>query len=262
MDIWEGLDKESFIRGLSSIAWIEKPLHPDFESKPHASNNSSHTLNIPFSVHNGHGKADNSFNQSSGSAENTSRGPIKRRDHLLEETSAEIFISFHSGRGDISQSTFCTEPDAVSKQEKNWAIVQGHANPKSLYLLDTQPVDRYRTFSDHDHIDHGISPNTAPPLRELQADTFCGWCGSFQISYKPSQGVVSCDICFTPYQLNNPTLPGWDPGQYRSTDQSFNPASGVDTSQGDSTNYAPWPDVTTSSSYGNDIDDFSWFMAS
>ena len=162
----------------------------------------------------------------------------------------------------ISQPKLYTKADLVSGQENKWPIVQRHANTKSPYLPDTQPEDGYWTFDHHNRISPAISPNTVPSLPKLQPDAFCGWCGSFQISYKPSQGVVSCDICFTPYQPNDSTLPAWDYGQYRSRKQSFDLASGLDTSQSELVNHASWPDVTASDSYGGDIDDFSWFMAS
>ena len=150
MDLWDGLDKEKFISGVTSIAEIFTPLHSDPTAKAYGSDNFGYTSYDRFLSYHGHGKAGNYFNQVS--------------------TVAELCLTL--------------------------------------------------------------------------------------------QGVVSCKTCFTPYQPNNYTLPAWDSGQYRSTDQSFDPASGLDTSQGDLVNYASWPDVTTSSGYGNDIDDFSWFMAS
>ena len=154
------------------------------------------------------------------------------------------------------------EAGNVSELEAGWGTVQRHATAIYPYLPDTQPEDRYRTFSDHDQIGHATTPNTAPSIHELQLHTVCGLCGSMQTSYKSTQGVFSCDICSTPYHPNDFTTAGWDLGGCQSTDQFFNPAIGLDTSQCELVNYPSWPDATASNSYGGDIDDFSWFMAS
>ena len=182
--------------------------------------------------------------------------------YSLGETSIGISTALHPRRGDTSQTTLYTEANTVSEQGNDRVIVQRNEVAKSAYLPDQPPEDRNWKISDISEIDSTISTTTADPLPEQQPDAVCGWCGSFQISYKPSQGVVSCDDCFTIYQAKDSGAPGWDFGHHQSTDQSSNPANGLDCSQGDLVDYASWPDVTASSGYGNDVDDFSWFMAS
>lgn len=256
VDIWNGLDKEKVIRSFTSNLETSTPLDFEPESKPYGSNFASHTMHDRFSSLNGHGKAGNSFNRGSMVPENTSRAATEHCNQPLEETSVIVPPAGDQRKGELNRTKLCAEADTVSEQEVDWGIVQRHLTAKF------QPEDRYWILTDYSHTGRTISTIAAAPLAEQQPDAACGWCGSFQISYKPSQGVVSCDICSTPYQQNTPTPSGWDPGQYRSTDRSLIPASGLDTSQGDSTNAASWPDVTRWSSYGNDIDDFSWFMAS
>ena len=260
MGIGEGMNKEDIIRDCISRVGKSTPLHPESESKPFADNDSYHTMDNHFSDHNYHGSIDNSINRNPMIADNTSSGPTKRPDQTLEETLAGAPIAFDPWNGDISQSTLYTEADTVAEQENNWGIVQAIA--KSPYLPNTQPEDRYWVYNNRNQIGPTISTGTAALLPEQQPDAVCGWCGSFQTSYKPSQGVVLCDICSSQYELNDFTASGWGLGECRSTDQSFNPASGLNTSQSELVNYASWPDVTTSGSYGGDIDDFSWFMAS
>ncbi len=209
-----------------------------------------------------HGKADDSFDQRLMITVNTLHGLTKHCDQPLEETLAVIPPALNQRKRNISQPTLYTEADTVSEPKNDWGIVQSHANARFPYSPDSRPEDRYWTFSDHNQIDPAISTTSAASLPALQSDTVCSWCGCLQISYKPSQGIVSCDTCFTPYQPDDFTASGRDLGEYQSTDQSFNPASGLDTSPGDLVDYASRPDIPLSSSYGNDLDDFSWFMAS
>ena len=165
-------------------------------------------------------------------------------------------------KGNTSQMTPYTKISTVSRKGNAGVIIRRHATAESLYQPNTQPEDTYWTSNIGNEIGPANSVTTAASLPELQTDTVCGWCGSVQTSYKPVQGVVLCDICLPQYQHNDLTASGWDIAQPQSTDQSFNPASGLDSFLGDSTNVALWPDATASSSHGNDIDDFSWFMAS
>ena len=72
MDVWTGLDKDKNVRCLSSNVICLTPLHLATERKPCGSNSSGHTMDDRFRGHNGHGKAGNSFDQSSMDAENTS----------------------------------------------------------------------------------------------------------------------------------------------------------------------------------------------
>ena len=256
MDFWKDPDKEKIIRCFTSLVWAK------IDSKPRGSNSSNQTMHKYSSGRSDHGKADTSFEQRSMTTANTSSGPTERRDHRLEGTATAIPIASQPWKGDISRPALYIEDNTVSEQDNNWGIVQGHANGKSPYFPDPSPDDR-RPISDQYQIDPTKSIDTTVSLPLLQPDTVCGLCGSLQASYKPSPGVVLCDICSSQYQLNDLTALGLGLGEYRSTDQSFHPASELDTShQGDSTNHASWPDVTTSSGYGNDIDDFSWFMAS
>ncbi len=210
----------------------------------------------------GHGKADDSVNQQSMTAENTSRSPSKRHDQPLEETSQAVPPALDQREGDISQSTLYTEVNTMSEPKKDWGIVQRHTTAKSPYVAEPRPEDRYWTLSDHNELEPALITTTAASLSELQPDAVCSWCGCLWISYKPSQGVVSCDRCFTPHQPYSSTASGWDIGEYQNTDQSFNSASGPKNPQGDLVNYASRPEVTTSGSHGNDLDDFLWFMAS
>ncbi|KAK0508393.1 hypothetical protein JMJ35_009477 [Cladonia borealis] len=180
----------------------------------------------------------------------------------LEKTSETTPPTLDQRKGDISQPKTYMKADAVSELKNDSRIVQRHATTRSPYLADPEPEDRYWTFGDHNEIDPAISTSSAVLLPELQPDTICTWCGCLQISYKPSQGVVSCDGCFTPYQPNDLAAAGWGLGEYGSTEPSFDPPSGVDYSQGELMTYASRPEVTASGSQGNDLDDFSWFMGS
>ena len=74
--------------------------------------------------------------------------------------------------------------------------------------------------------------------------------------------MVSCDGCFTPYQPNDLAAAGCGLGEFGSTEPSYNPPCGLNDFQGDLVNYDSRPEITTSGSQGNDLDDFSWFMAS
>ena len=186
----------------------------------------------------------------------------KNCDHSVGETVGGIPTGSDSRRGNTSQMTPCTEISTVSMKGNDRAIVQRHSTAESPYLPNTLPEDMCRTSNIGNEIGPAILVTTAAPLPELQTDTVCGWCGSVQTSYKQVQGVVLCDICLSQYQQNDLTAAGWDLGQPRSMDQSFNLTSELEPFQGDSTNFASWPDVTTSSGYGGDIDDFSWFIAS
>ena len=236
MDVWKGLEKERIIRTLASSKVF--------------------TLRYGGSAHDGHGKAESEFGQ-----EGVVLGSPPRDDPLGEVLEAKP-SALDPWRGDTSQTTLYTEAKTVYEQGNDRAIIQRNEVAKSAYLPDPPPEDRYRTFDDFSQIDPTISTTAAGPLPEQQPDAVCGCCGSLQISYKPSQDVISCDDCFTPYQPNDSTLPGWDLGRPRSTDQSLSPAGRLDTSRSELGNHASWPDLTTSSSYGNDVDDFSWFMAS
>ena len=260
MGIWEGMDKEKILKSITSVTVVFPPLCLEPESMPHASNNFIHTMHKRFSGRDGHGQAGNYLSQGSTVAKNSVLCLRERCKQPLEETSAAIPTTLRPRS--ISQPMLYTKADTVSERENDWPIVQRHANAKCPLLAEANPEDGCWTFDHHNQISPAISPDTIPSLPKLEPDAFRGWCGSFRTSFKPSEGVVSCDICFTPYQPTSSTLPGWDLGQLRSTDQSFHPAGELDALQDDSTNHAAWPDVTTSSSYGNDIDDFSWFMAS
>ena len=183
-------------------------------------------------------------------------------DHSVGEMVGGVPTALDPRRGDSSQMTLCTEVSTVSGHENNRAIAQRYSTAVSPYQPNTQPEDTYWTSDSGNEIGPADSVTTAAPVPELQTDTVCAWCGSVLIFYEPLQGMVLCDICLPQYQQNDLTASGWDLAQPRSTDQSIIPASGLDYPQGDSTNYASWPDVTASSGYGGDIDDFSWFMAS
>ena len=174
----------------------------------------------------------------------------------LKEKSAAVPPALDQRKGDIiGQATSYIEPNTVSVQENDWKVVPKQANAKSRYL-------RHWTFAHHHMIKPAKSTTTVAPLPKLQPDTVCGRCGCLQISYKPSRGVVSCDRCFTPYQQNDLAAAGWGLEEYRSTEPAFDPPSGLSDFQGDLVNHALTPEVTTLGSHGNDLDDFSWFMAS
>lgn len=224
VDLWKGLDKEKVIAGL--LDTIDR----------YGDGNAHFTLEKPY-VSDVHG-------------------------YSFGDTFIGISTILDQRRGDTSQTTLYTEANTVSEQGSDCAIITRNEAAKSAYFPDPPPEDRYWTVSDISEINPTISTTTAGPLPEQQPEAVCGWCGSFQISYKPSQGVVLCDDCFTPYQADDSKIPGWDFGHPQSTDQSSNPANGLDCSQGELVDYASWRDVTTSNSFGGDIDDFSWFMAS
>ena len=192
----------------------------------------------------------------------TFHDPAKRCDRPLKETSETTPPVLDQRKGDISQPTLYMKADAESEPENDCGIVQRHATAKPLYLPDLQPEVSPWTVSDHDEIDPSISTSAPVFLPELQPDTACSWCGCLQFSYKPSQGVVSCDGCFTSYHPNDLTAVFCGLGEYGSTEISFDPLSGLNDFQGDLVNYEPRPEITTPSTRGNDLDDFSWFMVS
>ena len=163
---------------------------------------------------------------------------------------------------DFNQRTLHTIIVTISRHENDRAIAQRDSTAVCPSQPNTQPEDRHWTSNSGNEIGPANSVTTAASISELQTDTVCGWCGSVQTCYKPMQGVVLCDTCLPQYLQNDLTASGWDTGQPESTDQFYNLTSGLDSFQGDSMNLAAWPDVTKSNSYGNDIDDFSWFMAS
>ena len=229
------------------------------KSQSYGNNSTGLTVEGRFRGRNGHGGAGNSFNQGTIVAKNTSRHATEHCNQPLEKTSAILPPVRDQRRRKFNRTMLYAEADTVFEPEVAWGIVQRYATAIYPHLPDTQPEDSHWTFSDHNPIGHAIPPNTAPSLHEPQTHTVCGWCGSFQISYKPSQGVVSCDICSTPYHANGFTPASWDLEPPRSTVNSINFSSWFDSFQGDSTNFASWPDVATSNSYGNDMDDFLWF---
>ena len=196
------------------------------------------------------------------SAVNAFRDSTELRDQPLEKTSDAIPPALDQRTGDISQPTLYVKADDVSELKIDYGIVQRHATAKSSYLADSQPEDSHWTFSGHDKIDFSTSTSTAVVLPELQRDTICGWCACLQISYKPSQGVVSCGSCFTPYQPNDLAAMGWDLEENQIAEPSVNLPSGLNDDQGDLVNHASRPEVTTLGSHGNELEDFSWFMAS
>ena len=173
MYVWKDLDKENFIRGVTSITETSTPLHSEPEVKPHGSNNFSHTMHNRFSGRDGYGEAGNYFNQDSTVAENSRLCLTKHCKQPLEVTSAAIPTNLRPRKGGISQPMLYTKADTVSGQEYDWHIAQRHANAKSPYLPDTQLEDRYWTFSNHNQIGSAISTTTPTPLPELQSDTIC-----------------------------------------------------------------------------------------
>lgn len=219
-------------------------------------------MHTSFSSPRRHGKADNSLDQRSMFAVETFGGLTERRDQLLEEASQVTPLALDGGEGEIGQPTFHNEADIVYEPKNDWGSIQRHATAKSPCLTDPQPKDRHWTFSDHNEVDPPISATSAAPLPVQQPDTVCSRCGCLRISYKPSHGVLSCDRCFSPYQPNDFTARGWNFGEYQSTDQYSNSASGLDNTQGELMNNASGPEITTSGTHGHNLDDFSWFMAS
>ena len=272
---FENIDKEVFIKNINSYRNIAShmgivlrvglfktglftPLPRKCESRPYVSKSFIHGYHSPR----GHCKADNFSIQHSMATINNFHDPTKRRDQPLERTSETMPLDLDQRKGDISQPTLYMRADAVSEPNNDCGIVQRHATAKPLYLADFQPEVSHWTFGDNDEIDPSISTCAAVFPPELQPDTVCSWCGCLRISYKPSQGVVSCDDCFTPYEPDDLTATGCGFGEYGSTEISFKPASGLNDFQGDLVNHALRPEVTASGSQGNDLDDFSWFMGS
>ena len=234
------------------------PSPRKFESRPYVSKSFIHGYHSPR----GHCKANNSSNQYSVATMINFHDPTKRRDQPLEKTSETIPPALDQRERDSSQFTLYMTADAESEPENDCGIVQRYATAKPLYLPDLQPEVSPWTVSDHDEIDPSISTSAPVFLPELQPDTACSWCGCLQFSYQPLQGVVSCDGCLTPNQPNDLATVGWGLGEYRNSEPSFNPPSGLNNFQGDLANYAPRLEATASGSQGNDLDDFSWFMAS
>ena len=193
---------------------------------------------------------------------NTFYEPTRRRDQPLEKVLERIPPPLDQRQGEIGEPTLYLKADTVSERKYDRGIVQRHATAKPLYLADFQPEVSHWAFSDNDEIDPSISTRAAVFLPELQPDTVCNWCGCLRISYKPLQGVVSCDDCFTTYEPDDLTAAGCGLGEYGSTDISFDPPSELNDFQGDSVNYALRPEITASGSQGNDLNDFSWFMGS
>ena len=238
------------------------PLPQKSVSRLYISNSSSYIIGSHFSSPKGHSKADIFSNQRSSIAMKTFHRLTEPRDQPLEETSQVIPPALVQRKGEISQPTLYNEADIVSEPKTNGGSVQRHATARSPYLGDPQPEDGDWAFGEYNDIDPPISATSAAPLPVLQPDTVCSWCGCLQMSYKPSHSVLSCDRCFSPYQPNDVTARGWNFGEYQSTDQYPNSASGLDSSQGELMNYASRPEITTSGTHGHDLDDFSWFMAS
>ena len=248
-------------RDLASGREIFTPLKVKSESRPHASNfmNTNHSH---FSRPKSQDGAENFFNQHSMAAINTFRGSANGRDQHLEETSKTIPPALDQRKRDISHPTLDMNADTVFERKNDCGIIQRHANARYPYVVDPQPEDRHSTFGDHNEIDPAISTTTAAPLPGLQSNTFCSRCGCLRTSYKPSQGLVSCDGCFTPYQSNDLAAACWGLGNHRSIEPSFDPPSGLSDYQSELGNHALTPEITTLGSHGNDLDDFSWFMAS
>ena len=234
------------------------PLPRRSNSKPYVSKILIHGYHSPR----GHCKADNFSNQHSTPTIDNSLDPTKRRDQPLETTSESIPPTLYQRKEDISQPTLYMKADAVSEPKNVCGIVQRHTTTKPLYLTHLQPEISHWTFIDYDGMDPSISASGAIFLPVIQPDTVCNWCGCLQYSYKSSQGVVSCDGCHMPYQPNDLVAADWGLEQYRSTETSSNPPSGLNDFQGDLVSHASRPEVTASGSEGNDLDDFSWFMAS
>ena len=234
---FEKLDSEVFIRHLTSFAGSSTLSH--------------------------HGKTDNSVEERPMTVANPVRGSTIYFPEFLKEKSAAIHPVLDQRKGDIiGRPTPHNKANTVSEQENDWTVVQQHGNAKSTYLPESPSENRYWTFSHHNQINPAISTSTVTPLPELQPDTICGLCGCLPISYKASHGMVSCDRCFTPYQPTDLTASGWNLGEYQSTDQTFNPANGLDSSLGDMVDDVSGPEVTTWGSHGNDLDEFSWSLAS
>ena len=272
---FESIDKEVFIKNIDSDRSIAShrciasrvrlftpglftPLPRRFKSKPYVSQSFIHGYHSPR----GHCKTDNFSYQHSTPTIDNFLDPTKRRDQPPETTSESILPTLDQRKGDISQHTLYMKADAVSERKNDCEVVQRTATTKPLYLTDLQPAISHWTFIDYDGIDPSISTSAAVFFPELPPDTVCSWCGCLQFSYKPSQGAVSCDGCFTPYQPND--LAAADRGleEYRSTEPPFNLPSGFNDFQGDLVNYDSRPEITTSASQGNDLEDFSWFMGS
>ena len=201
------------------------------------------------------------FDQRSSIAVTTFHGLTEPRDQPLEETSQVIPPALVQLK-EISQPTLYNEADIVSEPKTNGGSVQRHATAGSPCLADPQPEDGFWAFGDYNEIDPVISTGTAVFPPELQPDTVCSWCGCLLNSYKPSQGVISCDDCLAPYQPNDLAAAGWGLGEYRSTEPLLNPPSAPNNLQGEWVNHALRPEVPTLGSHGNDLGDFSWFMAS
>ena len=202
------------------------------------------------------------FDQRSSIAVTTFHGLTEPRDQPLEETSQVIPPALVQLKGEISQPTLHNEADIVSEPKNDGGSIQRHATARSPCLADPQPEDGDWAFGEYNEIDPAISTGTAVFPPELQPDTVCSWCGCLQNSYKPSQGVISCDGCFTPYQPNDLATAGWGLKRSRISEPSFDSPSGLNNFQGDLVNHASSPQVTTLGSHGNDLEDFSWFMAS
>ena len=237
------------------------PLPQKSESGLYASNKFIHTDHSHFLRYKGHSKADNFFSQHPMAAVNTFNDSTKSRDQHPEETSEAITPTLDQRKGDISQPILYMKADTVSEPKNDCGIVQRHATAKSSYLADLQPEDSHWTFSDRNEIEPTISTSTAVFLPKLSPDTVCTRCGCLQISHNQWVDAVSCDGVI-PYQPNNLAAAGWGLEKYRSTEPYFNPPGGLNNTQGGLVNHALRPEVTTSDSPENDLDDFSWFMAS
>ena len=235
------------------------PLHV---SRPYTSYSSSHIIDGHFSRPKVYSKGAITFYQHCSIAVKPFHGLTEPRDQPLEETSQVIPPALVQRKGEISQPTLYNEADIVSEPKNDGRSVQRHATARSPCLADPQPEDGYWAFGEYNEIDPAISTGNAIFPLELQPDTVCSWCGCLQNSYKPSQGFISCDNCLAPYQQNDLAAAGWGLGEYRSTEPLFNPPSGLNSLQSEWVNHALRPEVTTLGSHGNDLDDFSWFMAS
>ena len=264
---FESIDKEVFIKNIASYRYIASkvrlftpglftPLPQKSESRPYATSYLIRGYRSHFVIPTSHSKADNPSNQHSMSAVYTFRTSTKRHDQPPEKTSDVIPPALDQLTRDISQPTLYMEADDASELKIDYGIIQRHATAEFPYLADSRPEDSHWASSGREKIDFSTS-STAVVLPELQPDTICGWCGCLQISYKPSQGVVSCDGCFTPYQPNDLAATGWDLEEYRRTEPSVSLQSGLHNNQGDLVNHASRPEVTTLGSHGNDLEDLS-----
>ena len=258
---FESINKEVFIRNITSSLTSFTEL-PKSVSKPCASKISSNTILSHFSSTHHIGKAETFLELPPTNAINTFSGPTKCRDQPPEKTSEAIIPVLGQRKDDFGQLTSYIEVDTASVPKNDCSMVQRHANAKSPHVVDPQSENRRWTFGDHIEIDPAVSTTTAAPFPGLQSDTFCSWCGCLQNLYKPSQGLVSCDGCFTPCQSSDLAAARWDLEDCRSTEPSFDPPSGLSDLQGDLENHALTPEVTSMGTYGNDPNDFSWFMSS